>query len=273
MRFASVNKIISHVSSLVDKYGMDVLTIYDDQLLIDKARAKYLFCRLAKFNLRIEMPNGLSPAFIDQEMAYLMRRAGVDTAYLAIEHGSERVLRDLIHKPLKLWMVKPAVDALRAEGFFIHGFFVIGMPGETHEERWETVDFIKSIGLDWAGFNPATPVRGSQLYEDCIRNGWIPKQRIGEIEDKKYIILAPEIGLFPEDVISDINAMNLDVNFHNNYRMKIGDYDTAARCFREVLLRYPGHEEARRQLSKCMAILESSLESWATKTLEGGDNG
>lgn len=248
VRYASVGKIIEHVQDLVDE-GMETLTIYDDQLLSNTSRAKELFRRLAPFKLRVEMPNGLSVRFIDAEMAMLMRAAGVDTVYLAIESGSEYVLRELIRKPLKLEQVAPAVKELRQNDFFIHGFFVVGMPGETDEMRDETVRFINEVGLDWAGFNPATPVRGSQLYDDCIRNGWIKKAGIGEMEDKKYIIEVP--GTPAYHVEKKIDEMNIGVNFHNNYRMKIGDYETASRCFEQVLQRYKGHYWANFYLKKC----------------------
>ena len=251
MRFASVDKIIDHVAFLVNRYKMDVLTIYDDQLLIDKPRAKRLFRALSMFDLRIEMPNGLSPAFIDEEMAFVMRMAGVDTVYLAIEHGNDSILKDVIRKPLNLDQVQPAVTALQKNNIFVHGFFVIGMPGETHEHRVETVNRIKEWGLDWAGLNPATPVRGSVLYDLCIAKGWIKKQGISDIVDKKYIINAPEIGLTPEIIEAELNWMNLDVNFIHNRRMKINDYKTAAECFREVLKRYPGHQEAGIRLAMC----------------------
>jgi len=35
--------------------------------------------------------------------------------------------------------------------------------------------------------------------------------------------------------------MNLDVNFVHNYRMKIGDYETAAKAFTDVIARYGNH--------------------------------
>jgi len=248
MRFASVDKIIKHIESLVDGYGMDVLTIYDDQLLIDMNRAKDLFRKLVKFNLRIECPNGLSVAFIDDELAGLMRLAGLDTAYLAIESGSPYVLHNLIKKPLRLPMVKPAVAILRKYDFFVHGFFVMGMPGEGVSHRLETLRFLKEIDLDWAGLNMATPVRGSQLYEDCIKNGWIEKQKIEDIVDKKYIIAA---NGNPKEIEDEVYRMNLSVNFFNNRRMRIRDYQTAARCFEEVLKRYPGHEWAKYFLEAC----------------------
>jgi radical SAM superfamily enzyme YgiQ (UPF0313 family) len=246
MRFASVAKIIEHVDDLVNQYGMNVLTIYDDQLLIHPPRAKELFRRLAPYGLRIECPNGLSPAFIDEEMARLMHDAGLDTAYLAIESGSEYVLNTLIKKPLKLEQVKPAVDALHHNGIFVHGFFVVGMPGETDEMRQETVNFIREVDLDWAGFNPATPVRGSVLYDECISKGWIKKQRIGEIEDKKYIINVP--GVDPKHVIDSINDMNRLINFEYNRSVRVGNWWTAQRCFEEVLARYEGHQLAKRMI-------------------------
>jgi radical SAM superfamily enzyme YgiQ (UPF0313 family) len=242
---------------------MDVLIIYDDQLLYRKERAKELFRQLAQFNLRIECPNGLSVAFIDEELAELMRKAGMDTAYLAIESGSEYVLHELINKPLKLQMVKPAVQVLQKQGIFCHGFFVMGYPGETDEHRIETRRFLEDIDLDWCGFNMATPVRGSKLYEDCIKNGWIKKQRIGEIEDKKYIINVP--GTNPEQIEQDVYQMNLDFNFHQNRRMRISDYTTAAACFREVIKRYAGHETAKKYLKICEERIKNGTDTLNTR--------
>ena len=251
MRMASVDALINHVDYLVREYDMDVLTIYDDQLLIDQNRAKELFRRLIPYNLRIEMPNGLSPAFIDKELAVLMAGAGVDTVYLAIESGSPFVLQHIIHKPLKLSMVRPVVDMLHEEGIFCHGFFVCGMPGETNDDREATWQFILDADLDWAGINPATPVRGSKLYDQCIKNGWITKQRVDQTEDKKYIINAPKIGLGPDAIMEQINEINLDVNFTHNRAMRVGDYKTAAKCFEEVLRRYGQHNAAIWYLEIC----------------------
>jgi len=195
------------------------------------------------------MPNGVSVAFIDEELSALMRRAGVDTLYLAIESGSPYVLKELIRKPLKLDMVKPAVEVLRKHDIYLHGFFVMGYPGETDEHRRETMLFCRDIDLDWYGFNMVTPVRGSELYDDCIKNDWIPKQRIIDIIDKKYIIHVP--GTDPKQIEKDVYQMNLDLNFHSNRRMRIGDYKVAAACFEEVLRRYSGHEWAKHYLDIC----------------------
>lgn len=260
MRYASINEIIKHIRFLISKYGMNILTIYDDQILLNKIRAKQLFKELAQFNLRIECPNGVSVAFMDEELIKLMRNAGMDTVNLAIESGSPYVLNEIIHKPLKLEMVKPVVRNLRKYGFWIHGFFVNGMPGEKDEHRDETVKFIKEVGLDWSGFSLAVPIRGSDLFKICIENGYIKRDmKIDELDANKFIINTPEYTA--SYVTKKTYLMNLDVNFVNNYRMKNGEYKVAADAFRDVIERYDNHAFAYYYLSKALSALNEDQEA------------
>lgn len=260
IRYASVDEIIKHVRFLISTYGMNILTIYDDQILLNKKRAKQLFRELAQFNLRIECPNGLSVAFMDDELIKLMKKAGMDTVYLAIESGSPYVLNEIIHKPLKVEMVKPVVQSLRKNNFWINGYFVSGMPGENNEHREETVRFIKKTGLDWSGFSLATPSRGSELFKICVKKGYIKKDMaIDELDVNKYIINTPEYT--PEYVTKKTYLMNLEVNFVNNYRMKKGDYRIAADAFKDVIKRYPHHAFAYYYLSQALNALKKDQEA------------
>lgn len=254
IRYASVEAVINHVELLVERYKMNTLTIYDDQILLNKERAKQLFKAFAQFNLRIECPNGLSVAYMDEELIKLMREAGMDTVNLAIESGSPYVLNQIVRKPLDLKMVKPAVDILRKYNFWIHGFFVSGLPGETDAHRDETLNFIKEVGLDWSGFSLAIPTRGSKLFDLCIKNGYIKKSmKIDELDANKYIINTP--GYSPEYIIEKTYIMNLDANFVNNHRMKNGEFKIAADAFRDVIKRYDSHAFAYYFLSKALRAM------------------
>jgi len=252
MRYASVDAVIAHVEDLVRTYGLNVLTIYDDQLLLDTDRAKELFRRLAAFDIRVEMPNGVTAVFIDAELAGLMKAAGVDTIFLALESGSEHVLKNIIKKPIRLDRIKPIIDNLHQNDIFVQAFFINGFPGESDEDRQQTYDFIRSHNIDWSLFNYATPLRGTELYRQCVENGWIDDRHrgIGDVDMTDYIIRAP--GIDPLRLEQHNYLMNLDVNFVHNYRMRIGDYATAIRCFEEVIDRHPTHAFAHYYLADAM---------------------
>jgi len=255
MRYVSVDRAIEHVTSLKDRYGLSVLTIYDDQILMNKPRAKEFFAKLAPLDIRVEMPNGVTLSYIDDEMAALMKAAGVDTLYLAIEHGSKRVLKDIIHKPIAYNRIKPTIALLQAAGIYCQGFFVIGLPGETRAEREETRDAILDWGLDWASFNYATPLRGSELFRQCKANGWIDEKYlpIGAIDMAKYVIRAP--GMDPAEIDNFVFNVNLDVNFVHNRNMRIGNFAVASRTFKELVERHPGQAFAHYFLARCDDLL------------------
>ncbi len=240
MRFASVDSIIDHVRKLKNKYGINVLTLYDDQLLIDVPRAKELFTRLAEFDLRIEMPNGVTAVFIDDELATLMKVAGVDTIALAIESGSEYVLKNIINKPLRIPKLKKVMKSLRAANIFVQGFFVIGMPGETDEHRIETLNLIRDIDLDWASFSVAGPVRGSQLYQEAKEKGWLPKEySVGNFISNSAVLNIP--GYDNQKIMDCAVEFNLVSNFINSRALRNNDLATAERLFMEVSERAEKH--------------------------------
>jgi anaerobic magnesium-protoporphyrin IX monomethyl ester cyclase len=252
MRYASVDRVVEHVAGLKDRYGLGVLTIYDDQILMNRARAKELFSKLAAMNIRVEMPNGVTLSYIDEELAQLMKAAGVDTIFLAIEHGSKRVLRDIIKKPIAFNRIKPTIRLLQNAGIFTCGFFVIGLPGEARSERQETKDAIYEWGLDWAFFNYATPLRGSELFRQCKENNWIEEKHlpIGAIDMTEYVINAP--GMDKDEIKQTVFEMNLDLNFVNNSNLRRGNLNTAYQSFREVAERHPDQPFAQYFLGKCL---------------------
>jgi radical SAM superfamily enzyme YgiQ (UPF0313 family) len=269
MRYASLDVIERHIRQLIDNFGLNVLTIYDDQLLVNRSRAKQLFRMLAKYNLRIEAPSGFTAAYIDDEMAQLMKTAGLDTATLAIESGSDYVLQHVIHKPLRVHQIAPAVQALHKCGIFVKGFFVIGIPGERDEDRHTTVQFIKDIGLDWSSINLAYPFRGTEMYDDCLKRGYISKAVLGNSSFGEYTIQVP--GTDPASIARFAYTMNLDVNFVNNHRMRLGDFATAASCFEQIVARFDRHAFAHYFLARAYRNLpgkETSADLEMTKYKE-----
>ncbi len=241
MRYASIDSIIKHLEIIVEKYGANTITIYDDMLLLPRARAKELFRRMIPFKFRIELPNGLSPTYMDEELVELMYLAGVRSVRLAIESGDDWVIKHLVNKPLKIYQVQPVVEALRKNGMWVVGFFVIGMPGETDEHRLKTKEMALKWGLDSAVMSIASPIKGSLLYEECVREGYISNDEflVSGYLFGENVINTPEFSA--KKIATQAYLMNLEVNFINFYRYKTGEYKVAIDYFNFIVNTYPSH--------------------------------
>jgi radical SAM superfamily enzyme YgiQ (UPF0313 family) len=236
VRYASVDSIIKHIEKLIETYGMNVLTFYDDQILYDGQRALELFTRLKPYGLRIEMPNGVNVAGLNEPVIKAMREAGVDTIYLALESGSKEMLKAM-RKPVSLDKAREVMKLLRKYDFFVFCFLVIGLPEETDAHRQETINFIREIEPDLINPKPASPVYGSALRKQCIEAGYIKDAPFGEYEMMTPVIKTPTND--PVDILKQAQMMMYRTNFIENYRMKIGDYAAAKHYFGYVAGKYP----------------------------------
>jgi radical SAM superfamily enzyme YgiQ (UPF0313 family) len=252
IRYASVDSIIKHIEFLIREYRLTVFSFYDEQLLSNKQRAKELFKRLKPYGLTLRVPGGVTPLYIDEELIDLMWNAGLDTITLALESGSKEVLK-IMRKPVNLDQVRKVMGWLRKYNFFIRTNLVIGMPGETDVHRKETLDFIREIKPDLVALSIASPVLGSKLRQECINKGYIKDVKLGTYVRHKSVINTEEYSA--EYVQEQLMNIMWQINFVENYRMSIGDYETAKRYFEYVTKEYPHEAFAWFYLNKAKEAL------------------
>ncbi|OJF98482.1 B12-binding domain-containing radical SAM protein [Pararhizobium antarcticum] len=249
VRFMSIDRIIEDVTRMRDEFGMTVLMVEDDHFFHDKERAKRLLAELADLGIRCEFPNGVAVYAIDEEVAELFSRAGVSAVALAVESGSDHVLNNIIKKPLKKKLIRPAVEALRKFNVRSHVFIVTGLPGEQDEHRQETLEMLIDHGFDWVHVYLAIPIFGSRLYDICVENGYIENTSNEDFVATKSVIRAP--GVDPVKLEAYAYETQLRVNFIENYNMKIGRYDVAIHYMKNVVAKYPDHAFGHLYMSKC----------------------
>lgn len=107
---------------------------------------------------------------IDENILFWLRKAGCDQIDLGVESGSDRILK-LIHKGINTKKVENAVALAKKYKFWVHTFFMIGLPYETREDMRQTINFIKKIMPDSINLCTFTPYPGTELYDYCIDKG------------------------------------------------------------------------------------------------------
>jgi p-methyltransferase len=84
----------------------------------------------------------------DEEAVELMAESGCKGVFLGIESGSPSILKNM-HKAAAAEQYRKGIEMLKRRGILTFGSFITGFPGETAETIEETIEFIRSTGLDY----------------------------------------------------------------------------------------------------------------------------
>lgn len=233
VRYNSLERIKSDVKLSVDKYHVNTITVWDDNFFVDKEQAIALLDYFMELNLTVEFVNGFPVYRMDDDMARWLKMSGVDVVSLAIESGNPRVLKDIIHKPLKLEMVPKAIECLKKYDIYVKGLFVIGFPGETMEDIQVTMDFIHNSDLNWVDIFIASPLPGSDLYDMCKAGGYLKNDDLGTCDFWSGNI---ETEFFEAKQIEQIQVYNMiKKDFVDNLDMKDKNWKRALINFEYVI--------------------------------------
>jgi radical SAM superfamily enzyme YgiQ (UPF0313 family) len=63
------------------------------------------------------------------------------------------------------------MELAKKSGLNVHGCFVMGLPGETHESMDRTIRFAIGLGLNTVQFSAAVPFPGTAYFDQCREAG------------------------------------------------------------------------------------------------------
>ena len=168
--------VLEEIDFLVRECNIKLLNIMDDNILFDRKRAEYIFNEIIEREYGIEIRiDNLAIWHLDKEIIGLLKRAGVTRLGVSVESGCERVLHQIIRKPLKLEIVKPTRELLRENDILVNANFIIGFPGETWDEIRENLAFAEYCDFDYISIHLATPLPKTDLLEYAKEQGALPK--------------------------------------------------------------------------------------------------
>lgn len=179
-RVRSPENIINEIEYLIKNFGIKELLIWDDNFTLDNSRAEKILDLIIekKFNLTINLQNGVRADRLTRELVTKMKKAGVYKTGIGIESGNKEILKS-IKKSLDLEKVKKAIKWFREEGIITIGFFMLGFPEDTKETMQDTINFAIETNPSIGNFSIIIPFPGTELYDLVKSNKWF----IHSIED------------------------------------------------------------------------------------------
>lgn len=174
-RMRSPENVLKELEYLVTKYNIKEILFEDDNLTMHKGRALKIFEMMIerKLNLEWDTPNGVAVYALDENLLDKMKESGCYHVNFAIESGCQRVLKEVIKKPVNLKRVSELTRYGKSIGLAVGCFLVFGMPGETIEEMKESLRYVRKHRFSNVHIAIASPLPGSVLYELCKEKGYL----------------------------------------------------------------------------------------------------
>ncbi len=171
-RSRSVANIISEIEHQIKQFKIKQVDFLDDNLTLDMEKAEKLFDEIIKrkFNLYINLQNGVRADRVNERLIKKMKKAGVFKVSIGVESGDERIQK-VIKKNLDLNKVLEATRLFRKYGIKVYGNFMLGLPGDNSKSMQKTIDFARKMDPDIANFMITIPLPGTELYDQVKKKG------------------------------------------------------------------------------------------------------
>ena len=219
-RARSAENVLNEMQWLRDTYGIKSVIFDDDNMLADRDRAMSIFKGMINRGMKMPWMMITTAVFaLDEELLRLIKASGCEYLDVAIESGTERVLKQVINKPLNFEHAKKMIAYARSLGIYVAANFIIGFPTETWEEIRLTLKMAEDIGADYIKLNGAIPLPNTRLWDLCVKEKAFKKGF--ETNKIKWSTGQIETDHFTADELTLLRAFEWDrINFATPEKVK-----------------------------------------------------
>lgn len=173
-RYHSISRVLAELDDIINRYQIEAIYFLDEGFLTSASRVAELCEALIKdsYNERIKWAAQARVDSLNRDLLDLMKAAGCIQLECGFETASDRLLAD-VNKRTSHKKNLEIIDLIKSSGIRCLANIIMGLPGETEEEFYETVRFIKNSGVDSVSFSKFSPHPGSSIYIDLIKKGTI----------------------------------------------------------------------------------------------------
>ena len=166
VRFQSPRILASHIEFFKNNYGVNWIRFSDDTFLSRPLEDLQELARLLK-PLDIMFGCAIDPVTVTEEKVKAAKEMGCVSMSIGVETGNEAIRRKVLGRQISNEQIRKAFKIVRNMGIKVSAFNMIGLPGETKENVYETIRFNKELGVPDANLYILYPFPETRIYHDC----------------------------------------------------------------------------------------------------------
>lgn len=165
VRFQSPEVVARNVKGLNEKYGINWIKFSDDSFLMRPLKDVEALKDLLK-PLGIMFGCSVDPGTVTEEKVRLAKEMGCVAMSIGVETGNEKIRKYVLGRHITNTQIRRAIAIVKGHGIKISTFNMIGLPGETKENVYETIRLNKELQIPDANTYILYPFPGTKIYSD-----------------------------------------------------------------------------------------------------------
>lgn len=162
VRMRSAAAVVAEVCAVRDRWGAGTVFFHDDTFVLDR---RWLAEFLPRYRDAVGLPFHCAARAdtLDEETVRLLREAGCRSVSFAVESGDEGLRNAVLAKGVTRAQIVAAAALLKRHGIRVVTFNMLGLPGESLAQAWETVRLNAEIGADHPRCSFLTAYPGTRI--------------------------------------------------------------------------------------------------------------
>lgn len=165
----SVDNVIKEIEECYYKFKIRDFFFRSDTFTLNEEWVVELCKKIVEKKLKIRWGTNSRVDTISEKRLYWMKKAGCYVIGFGIESGDQELLNKM-KKNTTLDEAREAIKLCKKYGIKTYLLFMFGLPWETEESAKNTIKFALELDGDFADFNIAYPLPGTEFYEIAKRD-------------------------------------------------------------------------------------------------------
>lgn len=195
LRRKTVPRLINELVFLKDTYELNFIQFTDDDFLLRPLEEILSFSKLYKEKVDLPFWIQAEAWHITEDKVALIRKAGCISISIGIETGSDYILKNIMKRNTPREQTLKAFKIMHKYGIRTSGNVIIGMPEETRENIFETIELVRECEPKSINSSIFIPYYGLALREYSIKKGYLDESYHRDLMDSWCAVLdMPQIS-------------------------------------------------------------------------------
>ena len=189
VRIRDIDPVIQECIELKENTPTEVIYFADDVFGMNRS---WLYEFLERYKKEVGLPFiclvRADLVAADEEYAYNLAKGGCQSVFFGIESGNEKLRNQVLKKQLTDKQILDAAKLLHKAGITFRTYNIVGLPDETLEDAFSTVELNIKIKADYPWCSIFSPFPGTELSDYALAKGYLSPTFSVEELDKSFFL-------------------------------------------------------------------------------------